>query len=155
MSIESILERIAISAERTELLLGKILDKIDDLPDLSNAQQLLEEIRDGLSTVTAAAEPFGTASREVPAAPIPPRDLPDPEPAPAAFVPPTAPPTPAATIPFTDQAGLIKYGMEKYRELGATKGGMIQNVIVDMGFNNLSKIPSDRWAEFVAKCEAL
>ncbi|MEN6407874.1 MAG: hypothetical protein ABFC77_15580 [Thermoguttaceae bacterium] len=159
MSIESILERIAISAERTELLLGKILDKIDDLPDLSNAQQLLEEIRDGLSTVTAAAEPFGTASREVPAAPIPPLDLPAPEPAPApaaaAFVPPPAPPAPAATVPFTDQAGLIKYGMEKYRTLGAAKGGLIQNVIVDMGFNNLSKIPSERWAEFVSRCEAL
>lgn len=146
MSIESILERIAISAERTELLLGKILNKLDDLPDLNNVQQLLEEIRDGLST----AEPFGTASREVPAAPIP-----APEPAPAAFVPPPAPPAVESTMPFTDQAGLIKYGMEKYRELGASKGGLIQNVIVDMGFNNLSKIPSERWAEFVAKCEAL
>jgi hypothetical protein len=149
MSIESILERIAVSAERSELLLGKILDKIDDLPDIA-----------------AAAEPFGTASQEPPAVigkiEIVTEDgkttvdaYAAPAPAPAAFVPPPAAPAPAAEMPFTDQAGLIKYGMEKYRALGAAKGGMIQNVIVDMGFNNLSKIPSERWAEFVAKCEAL
>ena len=194
MSIESILERIAISAERSELLLGKILDKLDDLPDLAisadrselllgkildklddlpdlaaaadRSELLLGKILDKLDDLpdlAAAAEP---ASQEVPYVavpnipapapniPAPAPNIPAPAPA-AAFVPPPAPPAAAPTVPFTDQAGLIKYGMEKYRTLGAAKGGMIQNVIVDMGFNNLSKIPADRWAEFVSRCEAL
>lgn len=140
MSIESTLERIATSCERQERLLEQLLKITEDHPDLFAQQQ------------TPEPAPAPAAVVVPPPAPAP---EPTPAPAAAAFVPPPAPPAPAATVPFTDQAGLIKYGMEKYRTLGAAKGGLIQNVIVDMGFNNLSKIPSERWTEFVSRCEAL
>lgn len=74
---------------------------------------------------------------------------------PAAFVPPPAPPAASATAPFNDQTGLLKYCMERYRALGPAKGGMIQSVINELGFKNVSEITSDRWAEFYDKCEAL
>jgi hypothetical protein len=151
MSIESTLERIATSCERQERLLEQLLKVTEDYPDLFAQQQAPEPAP---ATAAAFVPPPAAAFVPPPAAPEP-TPAPAPAPAAAAFVPPPAPPATVATVPFTDQAGLIKYGMEKYRTLGAAKGGLIQNVIVDMGFNNLSKIPSERWADFVSRCEAL
>lgn len=133
MSIESTLERIAISVERSELLLGKILAKLDDLPTYeSEAPQ-------------AVPAPVPPAPAPAPAAPVPE----------VTFVPPPPPPVPAATVPFNDSTGLLKYCMERYRALGPTKGPMIQTVINGMGYKNVSEVPADRWAEFYGKCEAL
>jgi hypothetical protein len=134
MSIESTLERIAISAERSELLLAKLVDILDnrELPDL-------------LSDQPPAPVP----------APVPtPAPAPEPVPMPAAFMPPPAPAA-APTVPFTDQAGLIKYCMERYRTLGPAKGGMIQGIINELGFNNVADITAPNWPAFYAKCEAL
>ena len=63
-------------------------------------------------------------------------------------------PTPGQA-PFTDNKGLMAYCMEKYRVLGPVKGGLIQNVLLDMGVNNINAVPVERYAEFYARVEAI
>jgi hypothetical protein len=108
MSLESILERVAISAERSELLLSKILAALDPV------------------VTTAAAVPMPT-----PAAPA------------------------AGGAPFTDQAGLMTYVMEKYKALGPIKGAMIQSKLLELGCANIKALPVEKYGTFHAAVEAL
>lgn len=146
MSIEQTLQDQLASSLRVEHLLEQLIAEIGNLP----AQPELP-----LPTPTPAAVVVPTpAPAPAPAAHVepPPPAIP-PLPVTPAFVPPM--PAPAAAVPFSDQAGLIKYCMERYRALGATKGGSIQGIINGMGCANVADLPSTRWAEFYAKCEAL
>lgn len=136
MSIEQTLERIAISAERSELLLSKILESLDNAP----AQ-------------VPAPIPAAPAPAPMPAAAPAPIPVPPAAPAPA---PAPAPMPPAAgALPFHDTKTLVGYCMEKYRTLGPIRGGMIQNVLNEMGCANANAVPAERYAEFFAKVEAL
>jgi len=49
----------------------------------------------------------------------------------------------------------MAYCMEKYKSLGPAKGGMIQNVLLEMGVNNLSALTPAQYGEFVTRVEAL
>ena len=92
-------------------------------------------------TPTAPAPAPAPAVPAVPAFAMP---LPAPAPAPAA---------PAA--PFTDGKGLMEYVMGKYRALGPVKGGMIQNVLSEIGCKNINEVQPAQYGEFYAKVEAI
>lgn len=108
-----------------------------------------------------------TAAAPQPATVPTPVPTPEPEPAPApqpAAVPevPTpafasAPqPAPAAgPLPFADGKGVMAYCMEKYRTLGPVKGGMIQQVLTELGHTNLTGLRPDQYAVFFEKVEAI
>lgn len=137
MSLESTLERVAISAERSELLLSKLLTAIEDL-----------------------AEAIGNTTNE----PAPRPQVPAPVPAAPAEAPPAPPPAPVPTVPvmpadggvpFTDQAGLMSYVMEKYKALGPTKGAMIQSKLLELGCANIKALPVEKYGAFHAAVEAL
>ncbi len=69
-----------------------------------------------------------------------------------------APPviTPAApSLPFTDTAGLIKYVMAKYNELGQVKGAKIQLVMQDHGYANVNDVKPEHFQAIHAAIEAL
>jgi hypothetical protein len=98
------------------------------------------------------------------------RNQPDPTPAPVVPVPPMptmpATPTPAfvpmpapvpstVVAPFNDAKGLMDYVMTKYKALGPIKGGMIQQVLLDLGHSNMSSVPASQYADFYLKVEAL
>jgi len=105
-----------------------------------------------LPTVLAAPSPVAAA----PAAPV--------EAAPAPAVPAFAMPLPAAApapapvgpaAPFTDGKGLMEYVMGKYRALGPVKGGMIQNVLSEIGCKNINEVQPAQYGEFHARVEAI
>ena len=102
------------------------------------------------------------------AAPAPMAMMPNPAPvpAPAPAVPafamplPAAAPTPAPApagpaAPFTDGKGLMEYVMGKYRALGPVKGGMIQNVLSEIGCKNINEVQPAQYGEFHARVEAI
>ena len=77
-------------------------------------------------------------------------------PAPPAFVAPAAVAAPVATgAPFTDGKGLIDYVMGAYKALGATKGAMIQNVLVGLGYQNINDVKPEHYGQLFAGVEAL
>ena len=86
----------------------------------------------------------------VPAVPAFAMPLPAAAPAPA---PAPAPTGPAA--PFTDGKGLMEYVMGKYRALGPVKGGMIQNVLSEIGCKNINEVQPAHYAAFYSKVEAI
>ena len=45
--------------------------------------------------------------------------------------------------------------MEKYRVLGPVKGGLIQSILLEMGVTNINAVPTERFAEFYSKVEAI
>jgi len=71
----------------------------------------------------------------------------------AAAAPAPAPAAPAA--PFTDGKGLMEYVMGKYRALGPVKGGMIQNVLSEIGCKNINEVQPAQYGEFHARVEAI
>lgn len=143
MTIESLLERIASSCERQERLIEQLLNVTE--PD----QQPQVEI-----PYVAIPNPAPTApSSTAPTAPTP-------APAPAPTVPPPAPTAPipapaAAPAAFADQKAFMDYCMAKYKALGPIKGGMIQQILIDLGASSIMGLPAEKWAEFRAKVEML
>ena len=95
-----------------------------------------------------APVPAPAPAVEVPAAAPPAFMMPTPAPAPA-----PAPAAPAA--PFTDGKGLMEYVMGKYRALGPVKGGMIQNVLTEIGCKNINEVQPAQYGEFHARVEAI
>jgi hypothetical protein len=57
--------------------------------------------------------------------------------------------------PFTDGAGLIQYVMGVYKEIGATKGAMIQGVLGNLGYQNINDVKPEHYAALFAGVEAL
>jgi hypothetical protein len=138
MSLESTLERVAISAERSELLLSKLLTAIEDLAEaIGNTQSDHEPApRLQVPAPVPAAIPMPTPAVPVPTVPVP------------------AVPA-AGGAPFTDQAGLMTYVMEKYKALGPTKGAMIQSKLLELGCANIKALPVEKYGTFHAAVEAL
>ncbi len=68
---------------------------------------------------------------------------------------PACPTHDVAKAPFTDGKGLIDYVMTAYKEMGAEKGAQIQNVLVEMGLQNVNELRPTEYDAFFAKVEAL
>jgi hypothetical protein len=77
-------------------------------------------------------------------------------PAPPSFIAPTPVAAPASTgAPFTDGKGLIDYVMSAYKALGPQKGAMIQNVLVNLGYQNINDVKPEHYGQLFAGVEAL
>lgn len=106
----------------------------------------------GASTVPQAtgAVTGGTALGTMPAAQAQMPTLPTFAAAPA--------PAPAAAVqgaPFTDGAGLIAYVMGAYKEMGPTKGALIQGVLTQLGYNNINDVKPEHYGSLYQGVEAL
>jgi len=71
-----------------------------------------------------------------------------------------AAPTPAAAAPvqgapFTDGPGLIQYVMGAYKEMGPTKGALIQGVLTQLGYNNINDVKPEHYGSLYQGVEAL
>ena len=67
-------------------------------------------------------------------------------------------PAPAAAVqgaPFTDGAGLIAYVMGAYKEMGPTKGALIQGVLTQLGYQNINDVKPEHYGSLFQGVEAL
>ena len=67
-------------------------------------------------------------------------------------------PAPAAAVqgaPFTDGAGLIAYVMGAYKEMGPTKGALIQGVLTQLGYQNINDVKPEHYGSLYQGVEAL
>jgi hypothetical protein len=73
------------------------------------------------------------------------------------FAAPVAAPAPAlaGAAPFNDGPGLIQYVMNVYKEIGATKGAMIQNVLAGLGYQNINDVKPEHYGALFTGVEAL
>jgi hypothetical protein len=77
-------------------------------------------------------------------------------PAPPAFVAPAPAPAPiVGGAPFSDGKGLIDYVMGAYKALGAAKGSQIQNVLTQLGYQNINDVKPEHYGALFAGVEAL
>jgi hypothetical protein len=98
------------------------------------------------TTVQAVAAPSVTVANGTQAA----------MPAPPSFIAPASVAAPAPTgAPFTDGKGLIDYVMSAYKALGPQKGAMIQNVLVNLGYQNINDVKPEHYGQLFAGVEAL
>lgn len=75
-------------------------------------------------------------------------------PAPPAFVAPAAAPAPTGA-PFSDNKGLIDYVMGAYTAMGPQKGAAIQNVLTQLGYQNINDVKPEHFAALYQGIEAL
>lgn len=138
MSIESKIDALTVA--------------INNLVQVIGAAQAMTPAAVVSTPVVAAPAPV-TAPAPVVAAPAP---VAPPMPTPSMFAPPVAAPAPApTTAPFTDGAGLVGYVMAKYKELGPQKGAMIQNVLVQLGVQNVNDVKPEQYQSFFLGVEAI
>ena len=57
--------------------------------------------------------------------------------------------------PFTDGAGLIAYVMGAYKEMGPTKGALIQGVLTGLGYQNINDVKPEHYGSLYQGVEAL
>ena len=130
----------------------------------TNLASIAKSLETLVTHLTADKQPAPAAA----AAPMAMMPNPAPVPAPAPAVPAFAMPLPAAApapapapaptgpaAPFTDGKGLMEYVMGKYRALGPVKGGMIQNVLTEIGCKNINEVQPAQYGEFHARVEAI
>ena len=122
---------------------------ISDLTTAVNALTAALNQRVGVPTVPQAAAPgaqqFAPAVAPAPTA-MP--TLPTFAAAPAAVA-------PVQGAPFTDGAGLIAYVMGAYKEMGPTKGALIQGVLTQMGYQNINDVKPEHYPALYQGVEAL
>ena len=122
---------------------------ISDLTTAVNALTAALVQRAGVPTVPQAAAPgaqqFAPAVAPAPTA-MP--TLPTFAAAPAAVA-------PVQGAPFTDGAGLIAYVMGAYKEMGPTKGALIQGVLTQMGYQNVNDVKPEHYGSLYQGVEAL
>ena len=129
-----------------------IEQKISELTAAVTALTATLNQRAGASTVLQAAAPV--AQQFAPAV----------APAPTAM--PTLPTFAAApaqqqavvnqpNAPFTDGAGLIAYVMGAYKEMGPTKGALIQGVLTQLGYQNINDVKPEHYGSLYQGVEAL
>ena len=125
---------------------------------------LTEVIRNLQGNSAPAAAPAAAPAPQAAPQPTPaPQPAPAPQaapapamPAPPSFAAPAAAPAPAqGGAPFTDHKGLIEYVMARYQALGAEKGAMIQQVLVNMGYQNINDVKPEHYGSLYAGIEAL
>ena len=112
--------------------------------------------RAGATTVPQAAAPVAQPAQQF-AAPVA-----APAPAPTMPAPPSfaAAPAPAAAAPvqgapFTDGPGLIAYVMGAYKDMGPTKGALIQGVLTGLGYQNINDVKPEHYGALFQGVEAL
>ena len=122
---------------------------ISDLTTAVNALTAALVQRAGVPTVPQAAAPgaqqFAPAVAPAPTA-MP--TLPTFAAAPAAVA-------PVQGAPFTDGAGLIAYVMGAYKEMGPTKGALIQGVLTQMGYQNVNDVKPEHYPALYQGVETL
>ena len=122
---------------------------ISDLTTAVNALTAALNQRVGVPTVPQAAAPgaqqFAPAVAPAPTA-MP--TLPTFAAAPAAVA-------PVQGAPFIDGAGLIAYVMGAYKEMGPTKGALIQGVLTQMGYQNINDVKPEHYGSLFQGVEAL
>ena len=127
-------------------------------------EQKISELTAAVTALTAAlVQRAGASTVLQAAAPVAQQFAPAVAPAPTAM--PTLPtfaaaptPTPAAAVqgaPFTDGAGLIAYVMGAYKEMGPTKGALIQGVLTQMGYQNVNDVKPEHYGALYQGVEAL
>ena len=126
-----------------------IEQKISELTAAVTALTAALNQRAGVPTVPQAAAPgaqqFAPAVAPAPTA-MP--TLPTFAAAPAAVA-------PVQGAPFTDGAGLIAYVMGAYKEMGPTKGALIQGVLTQMGYQNVNDVKPEHYPALYQGVEAL
>jgi len=125
-------------------------------------EQKISELTAAVTALTAAlVQRAGTPTVPQAAAPVAQQFAPAVAPAPTAM--PTLPTfaaAPAAVAPvqgapFTDGAGLIAYVMGAYKEMGPTKGALIQGVLTQLGYNNINDVKPEHYGSLFQGVEAL
>lgn len=128
-------------------------------------EQKIGELTAAVNALTAAlTQRAGTPT--VPQAPAPaPVAAPAPAPAaaqmpaPPSFAAPQQPqfaaPAAAPAAPFADSAGLIAYVMAAYKEMGPQKGAQIQNVLTNIGVQNINDVKPEQYGAVYQGVEAL
>jgi len=81
-------------------------------------------------------------------------------PAPVAEVPtpveqPVPVPHPEVTVPWKTPSELQEYCMQKYTVLGPTRGGLIQQSMIELGFKSLAEVKPENWGELYLKLESI
>ena len=69
-----------------------------------------------------------------------------------------AAPAPAPVVqgaPFTDGQGLIAYVMGAYKEMGPTKGALIQGVLTGLGYQNINDVKPEHYGSLYQGVETL
>ena len=113
-----------------------------------------------VSTVPVAVAPVVAAPpapipTPTPAAPVIAPVASIPVPPPVVTAPAVAPPVPSGVVPFVDQKGMIKWIMDVYKVMGATKGKEIQTVLTTIGITNINEVKPEHYAALYAGVEAL
>jgi len=62
---------------------------------------------------------------------------------------------PVQGAPFTDGAGLIAYVMGAYKEMGPTKGALIQGVLTQLGYQNINDVKPEHYPALYQGVETL
>ena len=128
-----------------------IEQKISELTAAVTALTAALNQRAGASTVPQAAAPV--AQQFAPAV------APEPTAMPAlptfAAAPAPAAAAPVQGAPFTDGAGLIAYVMGAYKEMGPTKGALIQGVLTQMGYQNINDVKPEHYGSLFQGVETL
>lgn len=110
-----------------------------------------------ISDLTTAVNALTAALNQRAGAPIVPQAAAPTMPTPPTFA--AAPaPAPAAAVqgaPFTDGAGLIAYVMGAYKEMGPTKGALIQGVLTQLGYNNINDVKPEHYGSLYQGVETL
>ena len=125
---------------------------ISDLTAAVTALTAALNQRAGATTVAqapapVAATPQFTAPVAAPAPAMPTLPTFAAAPAPAAPV--------AAAAPFADGPGLIAYVMGAYKEMGPTKGALIQGVLTQLGYQNINDVKPEHYGSLYQGVEAL
>jgi hypothetical protein len=171
MSNEKLVLTIAEAILANTRVLQSLVDTLPKATQVAIADQVVKA-----TPVTPAAQvvaPVPVAPVVAAPAPIPPPVAPV-IPVPAAVtipalpvVPPVAvaPPIPVAAVtpaaaspsnpPFVDQKGMIKYVMDTYKALGASRGADIQAVLTGIGTANINEVKPEHYAALFAGIEAL
>lgn len=94
------------------------------------------------------AAPITPTTGTPPSTPMPAAQTAPAQPAPAAA-------TPSNACPITDKSSLTKYVMDRYRALGAVRGGQIQGCLDAIGVKNINDIKPEQYHQFWTSVEAL
>ena len=127
-------------------------------------EQKISELTAAVTALTAAlVQRAGASTVPQAAAPVAQQFAPAVAPAPTAM--PALPtfaaaPTPAAAAPvqgapFTDGQGLIAYVMAAYKDMGPTKGALIQGVLTGLGYQNINDVKPEHYGSLYQGVEAL
>ena len=169
MSNETLVLTIAEAILANTRVLQSLVDTLPKATQVAIADQVVKatpvapvaQVVAPVAPVVAAPAPIPTPVAPVIPAPVAVTIPALPVAPPVAVVPPipVAAVTPAAASPsnppFVDQKGMIKYVMDTYKALGASRGADIQAVLTGIGTSNINEVKPEHYAALLAGIEAL